>query len=277
MSIQVYNPTTPGRRKTSVNKMEDITRKEPDKGLILIKKATGGRNNQGKITVFHRGGGAKRFIRIVDFKREKYDMPARVLSIEYDPNRSANIALAEYEDKERRYILAPIGLKTGDTVISSRGKISVKPGNRMILENIPVGEIIHDIELNRGAGGKLVRGAGMGATFLAIEGDRAQVRLPSGEIRMFGKDCSATIGMIGNTEHGLIRVGKAGRKRHMGIKPTVRGKAKNPVDHPHGGGEGHNPIGLKRPKTPWGKPALGVKTRRKNRFSDRFILQRRKK
>ena len=277
MSIQVYNPTTPGRRKTSVNKMEDITRKEPDKGLILIKKATGGRNNQGKITVFHRGGGAKRFIRIVDFKREKYDMPARVLSIKYDPNRSANIALAEYEDKERRYILAPIGLKTGDTVISSRGKISVKPGNRMILENIPVGEIIHDIELNRGAGGKLVRGAGMGATFLAIEGDRAQVRLPSGEIRMFGKDCSATIGMIVNTEHGLIRVGKAGRKRHMGIKPTVRGKAKNPVDHPHGGGEGHNPIGLKRPKTPWGKPALGVKTRRKNRFSDRFILQRRKK
>lgn len=277
MTIAVYNPTTPGRRKTSVNKMEGVTKKEPEKKLIMIRKRTGGRNNQGKITVFHRGGGARRYIRIIDFKRERYDAPARVLAIEYDPNRSANIALVEYEDRERRYILAPDKTAVGDTVVASKGKVAVQPGNRTILANIPVGETLHDIELNPGAGGKLARGAGMGAMLLAIEGNYAQIRLPSGETRMFLKDCSATIGVIGNSEHCLVRVGKAGRMRHMGIKPTVRGKAKNPVDHPHGGGEGHNPIGLKRPKTPWGKPALGVKTRRKNKSSEKMILQRRKK
>ena len=245
--------------------------------MIIIRKRTGGRNNQGKITAFHRGGGARRYIRTIDFKRERYDAPARVLAIEYDPNRSANIALVEYEDKERRYILAPDKMVVGDTVVASRGKVAVQPGNRTILANIPVGEMLHDIELNPGAGGKLVRGAGMGAMLLAIEGNYAQIRLPSGETRMFLKGCSATIGVIGNSEHRLVRVGKAGKMRHMGIKPTVRGKAKNPVDHHHGGGEGHNPIGMKRPKTPWGKPALGVKTRRKNKFSERMILQRRKK
>lgn len=245
--------------------------------MIFIKKNNAGRNNQGKITVFHQGGAAKRYIRIVDFKREKYDMPAKVLALEYDPGRGALIALVQYEDNEKRYILAPAGLKVGDTVISSLGKVRVAPGNRMTMSNIPVGEMIHDIELHPGTGGKIVRGAGMQATFLAIEGNFAQIKLPSSEIRMIPINCSATIGVISNAEHGLVRIGLAGRQRHLGIRPTVRGKAKNPVDHPHGGGEGNSPIGLKHPKTPWGKPALGVKTRRKNRASNKFILQRRKK
>lgn len=275
MSIKVYKPTTPARRKTSVNKAK-VAKKRPEKGLIIIKKRTGGRNASGKITVQHRGGGAKRYIRIVDFKRNKYDMGAVVLAIEYDPNRGANIALVEYEDKEKRYILASEGLKEGDRVISSKGKVEVKTGNRTALENIPVGEMVYNIELSPGVGGKIVRGAGMGATLMGIEGKFAQVKLPSTEIRLISKKCNASIGVVGNKEHGLVRVGRAGRKRHMGIRPTVRGKAKNPCDHPHGGGEGNTPIGLKRPKTPWGKPALGVKTRRKNKQSNKLIIQRRK-
>ena len=276
MAIKVYKPTTPARRKMSVNK-PDLTKKRPEKKLIVIKKRTGGRNNQGKITVQHRGGGAKRYIRIVDFKRDKYDIPAEVIAIEYDPNRSANIALVEYEDKEKRYILAAHGLKVGDFIKTSKGKVPVKPGNRTLLESIPAGETVFNIELSPGAGGKVARGAGMGAVLMAVEGKFAQIKLPSTEIRLISKMCSATIGVVGNSEHALVRIGSAGRKRHMGIRPTVRGKAKNPVDHPHGGGEGKNPIGLKRPKTPWGKPALGVKTRRKNRPSDKLIMQRRKK
>ena len=275
MPIKLYKPTTPARRKTSVNRPE-ITKKRPEKKLIIMRKGTGGRNNSGKITVQHRGGGARRYIRIVDFKRDKYDMPAKVIAIEYDPNRSANIALVEYEDKEKRYVLATDGLKAGDTMISSKGKVPVKFGNRTQLSNIPIGEAIFNIELNPGAGGKIVRGAGMRAVLMAVEGKFAQIKLPSSEIRLIPKECSATIGVVGNSEHGLVRVGSAGRKRHMGIRPTVRGKAKNPVDHPHGGGEGNNPIGLKRPKTPWGKPALGVKTRRKKKLSNRLIVQRRK-
>lgn len=276
MAIQIYRPTTPGRRQTSVNKPA-VTKKEPEKSLIMIKKQHSGRNNQGKITVFHQGGGAKRYVRMVDFNRNRYDMPATVAAIEYDPGRGALIALLEYEDKEKRYILAPDGLKVGDTVISSLKKVPVRIGNRMTLENIPVGEMIHDIELNPGTGGKIVRGAGMSAAFLAIEGDYAQIKLPSSEIRMIPKTCSATIGAIGNAEHGLVRVGSAGRQRHKGIRPTVRGKAKNPVDHPHGGGEGNCPIGLTGPRTPWGKKALGVKTRKKKKASSRLIIQRRKK
>ncbi|MBU1180431.1 50S ribosomal protein L2 [Patescibacteria group bacterium] len=276
MPIKVYKPTTPARRKTSVNRPE-ITKKRPERKLVVIKKGTGGRNHHGKITVQHRGGGAKRYVRIVDFKRDKFDVPAKVIAIEYDPNRSANIALVEYEDKEKRYILAADGLKTGDSTISSKGKVPVKFGSRTQLSNIPIGESVFNIELNPGAGGKIVRGAGMGAVLMAVEGKFAQIKLPSTEIRLIRKECSATIGVVGNSEHGLVRIGSAGRKRHMGIRPTVRGKAKNPVDHPHGGGEGKNPIGLKRPKTPWGKPALGVKTRRKNRSSDKLIIQRRKK
>ncbi len=276
MAIQIYKPTSPARRQTSVNKPE-VTKKEPEKSLIFMKKSMAGRNNQGKITVFHQGGGEKRYIRIVDFLRNRYNMPAKVLALEFDPGRGANIALVEYEDKEKRYILAPAGLKIGEQLISSLDKVPVKPGNRTTLANIPVGEMIHDIELNPGTGGKIVRGAGLGASLLAIEGRFAQVKLPSSEIRLIPKECSATIGIVGNAEHGLVRIGRAGRQRHLGIRPTVRGKAKNPVDHPHGGGEGNSPIGLKHPKTPWGKPALGVKTRKKNRASSRFILQRRKK
>ncbi|MFA5133440.1 MAG: 50S ribosomal protein L2 [Patescibacteria group bacterium] len=276
MAIQIYRPTTPGRRKTSVNK-PDVSDKAPEKSLLVIKRKKGGRNNQGKITVFHQGGGAKRYIRIVDFKRDKYDVPGKIEALEYDPGRGASIALVSYEDNEKRYILAPQDLKVGDIVISSLNKVPVKTGNRTKLSNIPVGEMIHDIEFNPGTGGKLVRGAGMSAILLALEGKYAQVKLPSGEVRLMPMDCSATIGVVGNSEHGLVRVGSAGRMRHKGIRPTVRGKAKNPVDHPHGGGEGHNPIGLKAPKTPWGKPALGVKTRKKKKKSNKLILQRRKK
>jgi len=276
MAIKVHKPTTPARRKMSVNKA-DVSKKRPEKSLIRIKKRTGGRNHSGRITVQHRGGGAKRYIRIVDFRREKYDVPATIIAIEYDPNRSANIALVQYEDKEKRYVLAAKDLKVDDKIISSQGKVSIKTGNRTLLENIPAGERIYNIELGPGVGGKIVRGAGMGATLMGVEGKFAQIKLPSTEIRLIPKNCSASIGVVGNSEHGLVRIGSAGRKRHMGIRPTVRGKAKNPVDHPHGGGEGKNPIGLKHPKTPWGKPALGVKTRRKKKISSKLILKRRKR
>ncbi|PIR66627.1 MAG: 50S ribosomal protein L2 [Parcubacteria group bacterium CG10_big_fil_rev_8_21_14_0_10_36_14] len=276
MAIKLYKPTTPGRRKSSVNK-SDLTKKRPEKNLIFFKKRSGGRNAQGKITVHHRGGGAKRYVRIVDFRRNRYDLPAKVLTFEYDPNRSANIALIQYEDGKKSYILVPQGLEIGNEVISSKGKVPIKTGNRTILENIPVGEMIYNIELSPEAGGKIVRGAGMGATLMGLEGDYAQIKLPSSEIRLVLKTCSASIGVMGNSEYALVRIGLAGRKRHMGIKPTVRGKAKNPVDHPHGGGEGNTPIGLKHPKTPWGKPALGIKTRRKKKASNRLIIQRRKR
>lgn len=256
---------------------QELTEKEPEKGLILFKKKTGGRNSQGKITVRHRGGGARRYLRIIDFKRDKYDMPAKVVALEYDPGRTANIVLLEYEDKEKRYMLAPLGMKIGDTVVSSLKKAPVKNGNRMPLINIPVGETVHDVEITPGGGGKIVRSAGMGAMLLATENGFAQLKMPSSEIRLVPAGCSATIGTVGNPEAGLVRWGKAGRLRHLGWKPSVRGKAMNPVDHPHGGGEGHNPIGMKFPKTKWGKHAFGVKTRGKNRASDKLILQRRKK
>jgi large subunit ribosomal protein L2 len=276
MGIKRYKPTTPGRRGASVLTYEEITKKGPDKSLITIKKKKSGRNFQGKITVRHQGGGNKKFYRMIDFKRDKFDMPAKAMSIEYDPNRTAFIALIQYQDGEKKYILAPTGLKVGDEIISSKNKIEIKTGNRLKIEDIPIGMFIHDIELKPGRGGKIVRSAGSAATILAQERDFAQVRLSSGEVRMISRQAMATIGQVSNIDYINVRLGKAGRMRHLGVRPTVRGKAMNPVSHPHGGGEGVNPIGLKHPKTPWGKPALGVKTRKKGKYSDRFILKRRK-
>lgn len=276
MPIKLYKPITPGRRKASVVVNPEISKKRPEKSLITIKKKKAGRS-KGKITVRHRGGGAKRFIRIVDFKRDKFDVPAKVVALEYDPNRTAYIALLEYEDKEKRYIIAPEGLKVGDTVLSSKNKIEQKIGNCLPLEHILPGTVVHNIELQPGKGGEIVRAAGAGATLMVCEGKYAQLKLPSGEIRLVPKNCLATIGQVSKSEHRLRRLGKAGRTRHLGIRPSVRGKAMSPRDHPHGGGEGGCPIGLKHPKTPWGKPALGVKTRKKNKPSDKLILKRRKK
>jgi large subunit ribosomal protein L2 len=275
MPIKIYKPTSPGRRLASVDTFEDITKFEPEKKLIVIRKKKVGRSG-GKITVRHRGGEAKRYIRLVDFKQDKFDIPGKVIAIEYDPNRSARLALVEYPDVEKRYIIAPLGLKVGDEIISSKNKVEIKVGNRMPLEFIPVGTMIYNIELKPGEGGKIVRAAGMKAQLMAVENRYAQVKMPSGEIRLIPKDCMASIGQVGAVDHRLIRWGKAGRMRHKGKRPEVRGKAMNPVDHPHGGGEGHCPIGLKHPKTPWGKPALGVKTRKKDKWSDKFIIQRRK-
>lgn len=275
MPVKIYNPTSSGRRKSSVDAFEDITKVEPEKKLVLIRKNKAGRSG-GKITVRHRGGGARRFIRIVDFKQDKFDAPAKVIAIEYDPNRGARIALVQYADGEKRYILAPLGLKTDDGILSSRTKIEFKVGNRMPLEHIPIGAMIHNVELRPGTGGKLIRGAGLGAQLMAVDNDCAQIKLPSGEIRLVSKDCAATIGQVSAPDRRLIRWGKAGRMRCRGIRPTVRGKAMNPVSHPHGGGEGVCPIGLKYPKTPWGKPALGVKTRKVGKWSDKFIVKRRK-
>lgn len=276
MSIKVHNPTSPGRRKSSGDTFEDITKFEPEKSLISVRKKHSGRNNGGKITVRHRGGGTKRYLRDVDFIRGKFDIPAKVLAIEYDPNRTARIALLEYADKEKKYIVAPLGLTVGEEIISSKNKIDVKVGNRMSLENIPVGTIVHNIELQPGMGGVLVRSAGLGAQFLAVEGDYAQLKMPSKEVRVVKKECMATVGEVGAKDRRLIRWGKAGRMRHRGFRPTVRGKAMNPVDHPHGGGEGLSPIGLKYPKTKWGKHALGVKTRKANKWSEKFIIKHRK-
>ncbi len=276
MPIKSYNPTTFGRRGASVDSFEDVTKTTPEKSLLLSKKRISGRNSQGKITVRHRGGGAKRHIRLVDFRRDKYDVPANVAAIEYDPGRNARIALLHYKDGEKRYIVAPIDLKTGDTVLSSLSKIESKVGNRMPLMHVPIGLLVHDIELSPGAGGKMARGAGNAAQLMAIEGDLAQLKLPSGEMRLVPKTCSATIGQVSNPDAWLVRLGKAGRMRHLGIRPRVRGKVMNPVDHPHGGGEGKQPIGLKHPKTPWGKPALGVKTRDRKKASWKFIVKRRK-
>ncbi len=275
MGVKRYKPTTPGRRISSVDSFEDLTVSKPHKKLTKKRKQHAGRT-KGKITVRHRGGGAKRRIRIVDFKRTKFDIPAKVATIEYDPNRGARIALVNYADGEKRYILAPVGLKVGDKIVSSQGKGEIQTGNRFLIENIPVGQQLYNIELLPGKGGQIVRGAGSSAQLMAVEGNLATVKLPSGEVRMVPKTCMATIGQVSNPDYRLIRWGKAGRTRHRGFRPTVRGKAMNPVDHPHGGGEGRNPIGLKRPKTPTGKPALGVKTRRK-KASDKLIVKRRKR
>lgn len=277
MAIKLYKPTTPGRRHAGVVDTSYLDKKRPERKLRSIIKKKTGRNRQGQITVRHRGGGAKRFYRCIDFKRDKFDIQGQVIALEYDPNRSAHIALIEYKDGEKRYILSPQGLKKGDTVISSQAKImEANPGNAMTLANIPPGMFIHNIELTSGKGGVIARGAGMSAILQSVEGDFAQIKMPSGEIRLIKKKCLATIGHIGNVDHRNVRLGKAGRKRHKGVRPAVTGKSMNPVDHPHGGGEGHQPIGLTGPKTPWGKPALGVKTRRR-KSSDKFILQRRKK
>ncbi|NQU83161.1 MAG: 50S ribosomal protein L2 [Parcubacteria group bacterium] len=275
--LKFYKPTTPGRRHASVDACLDVTKKRPEKKLTVIKKRTGGRNSQGKITVRHRGGGAKRFIRIIDFKRNRFDEPAKILAIEYDPNRGARLALLEYKDGEKRYILAPADVVVGDEVISSKSKVEIKIGNRMPVKYIPTGIEIHDVELSPERGGKIARGAGTSTKVMALEKGYAQLKMPSKELRLISDKCFATIGSVSNPDHRLIRIGKAGRKRHMGIKPTVRGKAMNPCDHPHGGGEGKNPIGLKAPKTKWGKKALGVKTRRKKKWSNKLILRRRSK
>ena len=275
MGIKTYRPYTPSRRNMTMSTFEEITKKTPEKSLLAKKKKNAGRNSYGRITVRHQGGGNRQKYRIIDFKRKKDDMPATVIGIEYDPNRSANIALIQYEDGTLNYILAPLGLKDGDKVISG-AKSDIKIGNCLPIENIPVGTLIHNIELNPGQGGKLVRTAGGEAQLMAKEGKYAHVRLPSGEMRLVLAKCRATIGTIGNTDHGNIKLGKAGRKRHMGIRPTVRGSVMNPVDHPHGGGEGRAPVGHAGPLTPWGKPALGYKTRQKNKKSDKFIVKRRK-
>ena len=275
MGIKHYRPYTPSRRNMTSSTFEEITKKTPEKSLLATKKKNAGRNSYGRITVRHQGGGNRQKYRIVDFKRKKDNMEATVIGIEYDPNRSANIALIQYEDGEKAYILAPVGLTDGAVVVSG-DKADIKPGNCMKIENIPVGTMIHNIELNPGQGGKLVRAAGQEAQLMAKEGKYAHVRLPSGEMRLVMAVCKATIGTVGNQEHENVKLGKAGRKRHMGWRPTVRGSVMNPVDHPHGGGEGRAPVGHAGPLTPWGKPALGYKTRNKKKLSNKFIVKRRK-
>ena len=275
MGMKHFNPYTQSRRNMTVSTFDEITKKTPEKSLLAKKKENAGRNNYGRITVRHQGGGNRQKYRIIDFKRRKDDMTATVIGIEYDPNRSANIALIQYEDGEKAYILAPVGLKDGDKVVSGQ-KADIKPGNCMPIESIPVGTMIHNIELNPGQGGKLVRSAGQSAQLMAKEGKYSHVRLPSGEMRLILTKCRATIGTVGNTDHDTMKIGKAGRKRHMGIRPTVRGSVMNPVDHPHGGGEGRAPVGHAGPMTPWGKPALGYKTRNKKKLSNKFIVKRRK-
>ena len=274
MGIKKYKPTTPGLRGMTVSTFEEITASTPEKSLTYTLKKNAGRNNRGCITVRHQGGGTRRKYRVIDFKRNKDDIPATVKTIEYDPNRTANIALVCYADGEKRYIIAPSGLKVGD-VIYSGATADIKTGNSLPLANIPVGTIIHNIELKPGKGAQLCRAAGNGAQLMAKEGSYAQVRLPSGEVRKIAMNCRATIGEVGNIDHELISIGKAGRKRHMGIRPTVRGSVMNPNDHPHGGGEGKAPVGRPGPVTPWGKPALGYKTRKKNKASNQYIVKRR--
>jgi large subunit ribosomal protein L2 len=273
--LKQYRPTSPGRRGMTGSSFEEITKTKPEKSLLLPRKSKAGRSNQGKITVRHRGGGAKRRLRVVDFKRDKLGVPGRVAAIEYDPNRSARIALIHYADGEKRYMLAPNELKVGDSV-KSGADAEVKPGNALPLKQIPAGTMIHNIEMEVGRGGQLVRSAGVAAQLMAKEGNYALVRLPSGEMRRITIDCLATIGQVGNIDHRSVNLGKAGRKRWMGWRPTVRGSAMSPRDHPHGGGEGRSPIGMPGPKTPWGKPALGYRTR-KAKASDRMIVKRRGK
>lgn len=275
MAIKKYEPTSPGRRGMTVSTYEEITTNEPEKSLLVSLKKSGGRNAQGKISVRHIGGGNKNKYRIIDFKRDKDNIPAKVASIEYDPNRTAYIALLNYVDGEKRYIIAPVDLKVGDTVISG-ANADIKSGNALPLRNIPVGTFIHNIELHSGRGAQLVRAAGNSAQLMAKEGEYGQVRLPSGEVRMVRLECKATIGTVGNVTNEIVNIGKAGRKRHMGIRPTVRGSVMNPNDHPHGGGEGKAPVGHPGPMTPWGKPALGYKTRKHDKYSDRFIVKGRK-
>ena len=275
MGLKIHRPTSPGRRGMSGSTFEEITKGKPEKSLLLPLKKRAGRNSQGRITVRHRGGGAKRRLRIIDFKRDKIDVPGRVAAIEYDPNRSARIALINYADGEKRYILAPVGLSVGD-VIKSGSDAEVKPGNTLPLKLIPSGTLIHNIELESGRGGQLVRSAGAAAQLMAKEGEYALVRLPSSEMRRIRSECLATIGQVGNIDHQSIKLGKAGRKRWLGWRPSVRGSAMSPRDHPHGGGEGRSPVGLPGPKTPWGKPALGYRTR-KPKASDKMIVMRRGK
>ena len=275
MGIKHFKAVTPSRRNMTVLTFEEITKKTPEKSLLTTKKKKAGRNSYGRITVRHHGGGNRQKYRIIDFKRKKDNVVAEVIGIEYDPNRSSNIALIEYEDKEKAYILAPVGLTVGDKVVSGEN-VDIKDGNCLPIENIPVGTMIHNIELKPGQGGKLVRAAGQEAQLMAKEGSYAHVRLPSGEMRLILAKCRATIGTVGNSDHENVKLGKAGRKRNMGIRPTVRGSVMNPVDHPHGGGEGRAPIGRPGPLTPWGKPALGYKTRNKKKLSNKFIVKRRK-
>ncbi len=273
MAIKQFKPTSPGRRGASGPSFDELTRRKPEKTLLAPLRRHGGRNNQGRITVRHRGGGAKRRLRIIDFKRDKFDVPGKIASVEYDPNRSARIALVHYQDGEKRYILWPVGLKVGDTVVSGP-KAEIKPGNALPLMNIPSGTMIHNLEMHKGKGGQLVRGAGGAAQLLAREENYALVRLPSGEVRRLLAECMATIGQVGNVEHSRIKLGRAGRKRLMGRRPHVRGSAMNPRDHPHGGGEGRSPIGMPGPKTPWGKPTLGYRTRRR-KDTNKYIVRRR--
>ena len=275
MAVKKFKPTSPGRRGMTGHAFIEVTRSRPESGLVSTLHRKGGRNSQGRITVRHRGGGHRRQYRAIDFKRDKLDVPARVVSVEYDPNRTARIALLQYADGEKRYILEPTGLGVGDEV-KSAASTEIRPGNCMPLARMPLGTLIHNLELQLGKGGQIVRAAGSSAQLLAKEGVYAQVRLPSGEVRLIRQNCIATIGEVGNVEHQNIKLGKAGRKRHRGIRPTVRGSAMSPRDHPHGGGEGRQGIGMPGPKTPWGKPARGVRTRR-NKVSGKFILKRRGK
>ncbi len=275
MAVKKYKPTTPGQRGMTGYTFEEITKSTPERSLIIHPHGHGGRDTTGRISVRHRGGGNRRYIRILDFKRDKQNIPAKVAAIEYDPNRTARLALLNYADGEKRYIVAPLGIKVGDTLLSGP-QAEIRPGNCLPLANIPVGTLVHNIELKRGKGGQLVRSAGGSAQVLAKEGEYAQIRLPSGEVRLVSQVCFATIGQVGNLDHSNIKLGKAGRKRHMGIRPTVRGTAMSPRDHPHGGGEGRQPTGMPGPKTPWGRPARGYKTRR-NKSTDKYIVRHRSK
>ena len=274
MAVKVYKPVTPGQRNKTSYTFEEITKSQPERSLVVVKRKHSGRNSYGRITVRHQGGGHKQKIRLVDFKRNKRGIPATVAAIEYDPNRTARLALLFYADGEKRYILAPVGLRVGDK-IEAGPLAEIRPGNSLPISSIPVGTMIHNVEMAEGRGGQMVRAAGGAAQLLAKEGDYAQVRLPSGEVRLVRQVCYATIGQVGNLDHSNIKLGKAGRKRHMGIRPTVRGSAMTPRDHPHGGGEGRQPIGMPGPKTPWGKPAHGYKTRR-NKSTEKYIVRRRK-
>lgn len=272
MAVKIYKPTSPGRRNTSVSTFQEITKKKPERSLVAPLNKSGGRNNRGVITVRHRGGGHKRRYRIIDFRRDKWGIPARVSSIEYDPNRSARIALLTYDDGEKRYIIAPLGIQVGDTLMAGPDA-EVRSGNALPIRNIPLGTQIHNIELYPGRGGQLARSAGVSAQLTAKEGKMAQVRLPSGEVRYIGMDCMATVGQVSNPDHANISLGKAGRKRWRGVRPGVRGVAMDPASHPHGGGEGRSPVGMPSPKTPWGKKALGKRTRR-NKRTDKYIVRR---